>query len=173
MISIIDTKADIRRVYKRLKVGDRHKALLYSIDDRYYHALRRFLTDGWGIEVSVTRPSGMAWINNFNGDTAQVHFAIYQGCEDVMQETIFRGLDWFFTTGECASLYGITPKPYRTIFSKILWPAGFKEVLIEPKMCYMAKFQKTVPGVLTRLTKENWNNSKNNLWSPLCTETFK
>lgn len=158
MITILDTKQDYERAYERLCVDNRHRALLYS-SDASFEVFYNLLSKGWAIETSYDVPSAVAWADTFNGTTAFHHFSGYAGAAHNVTRSTVDILDWFFSMGR-TTLFGITPKPYKHVFKAITGPVGYEVVLEEPGMCYMAKYGRHVPGIVTRLTHDKWLQSR-------------
>lgn len=156
MITILDGKEDYARVYNRLRVGERHQTLLYSSETASEADFIKLVSQGWAIELSYDVPSTVAWIDTFNGTTAFVHFSAYAGAEHNTVRSMVDVLDWAFNVGKRTTLFGITPKPYRHVFKAVTKPAGFEVILEEPGMCFLAKYGKYVPGIITRLAHDKW-----------------
>lgn len=160
MITILDTKQDYLRVYERLRAGRRDETLLYSVPNPSFGTFYDLVYQGWGIELSYDVPSTVAWIDTFNGKTAFVHFSTYAGAEHNTVRSMVDVLDWAFNVGQRTTVFGITPKPYRHVFKAVTGPAGFEVILEEPEMCYIAKRDKYVSGIITRLTHSKWLESR-------------
>jgi hypothetical protein len=87
----------------------------------------------------------MAWLNNFDGDWAWCHFC---GLEGMYRPSMAEaGLKVF---GEMVDigLVGLTPCTNETAL-KLLTNLGWKKAGAIPKMCYMAKDDKRVAGIVS------------------------
>lgn len=165
MVTILDTQEDYQRAYERMLLGNRHQALLYSSDDPSFETFYALVKQGWALEYIYDIPVALTWLDTFNGTTAFQHFCFYEGQEQYINKVLIEGLDWAFSIGQRSTLFGLTPKVYRGALQHVAYRAGFEKILEEPNMCFMAKFNRYVPGILTRLSKSKWEQVRNTIRS--------
>lgn len=161
MITPVNSFALRQNVYQRLMPGKRLNVLLYGYYNPTFMTFMEVIKAGLAFEYWNTAydPVGLFWLNSFNGRTAYIHFSTYCGQADKIHSMVKAGLDHSFELG-LLTLFGLTPKPYRQVFKRVIEPAGFECILTEPDMCFLARYGKFVPGVLTRLSRAMWHKKR-------------
>jgi hypothetical protein len=102
---------------------------------------------------------GFSWLNKFECNTARVHQVFFKsGWGDKAEDAAKFGLNYFLHLKDLEGKYildtlvGITPKPNR-LAVKFAEKVGMNIVGEIPNICYLYKHNKTVPGVLSYITR--------------------
>lgn len=102
--------------------------------------------------ASVTGPNdttvGVFWLNGYQGRTAQIHFAVFEGHRDEAVQIGKATMNWLCELGWLHSVYGLTPCTHRHVFP-FIEAIGFKIVGKLPGACWVERKQKYVAGVLS------------------------
>ncbi len=93
---------------------------------------------------------GVFWLNGFQGRTAQIHFTIWKHHAESQVKVGTAVVEWLASLGQFDSLYGCTPKPYRDVV-KLIKEVGFELQGDLPGACYIERYDKYVPGVVSTL----------------------
>jgi hypothetical protein len=93
---------------------------------------------------------GVFWLNGFQGRTAQVHFTIWKHHADSQVIIGKAVVEWLASLKQFDSLFGCTPKPYRDVV-KLIKEVGFGIVGELPGACFIDRYSKYVPGVISTL----------------------
>jgi len=148
---------DRTRIFERMSQEGRARIVQYSLPEP---SLEEWLkcTDpakAWfGIlhtEPCAAQPeAGAAWITDFCGKTAFVHFVVFRGnghlCRDMCRLTC----QWAFDGG-LACLLGLIPAVNRAAIAAMR-ASGWQEIFRIPQACYVHRLGRCVDGVLCHVT---------------------
>lgn len=124
------------------------KTLWYDGAPRSWSDWKNRSRDWW--LASVAGPSdttvGFFWLNGYQGRTAQIHFAVFEGHRDEAVQIGKATMQWLYELGWLYSVYGLTPCTHRHVFP-LLGAIGFKIIGKIPGACWIERKQKYVDGV--------------------------
>ena len=107
--------------------------------------------DQWWL-TAVARPDdttvGVFWLNGYQGRSAQIHFAIFEGHRAEAVQIGRATMDWLYEQEWLHSVYGLTPATHRHVFP-FIEAIGFKIIGKLPGACWIERKQKHVAGVLS------------------------
>lgn len=116
-------------------------------------SLESFLdrVDKWWLTTVATPDDtsvGVFWLNGYQGRTAQIHFAIFEGHRAEAVQIGRATMAWLYEQGWLHSVYGLTPATHRHVFP-FIEAIGFKILGKVPGACWIERKQKHVAGVLS------------------------
>lgn len=92
--------------------------------------------------------AAMAWLNNFTGRTAMLHFCVFRAFHSHAKTIGRHLLRWVFGSGHFDSLVGLTPAPYRHAL-RLAEAIGFTPTARVPGACHLVRWGRHVDGVLS------------------------
>lgn len=151
-------KDEVATLYLMARESGLADVVFYDGDVTDWRGWIEFLrvSQSWLVRVNNTagKVVGFFWLNGFAGQTAMMHFCIFDSVGfEAAVELGRQSVAYVFRNTEMQSVYGCTPKVYRHVFPFIK-ALGFKVLGDIPGACYIKRKDKHVPGVVSVCVRE-------------------
>lgn len=148
MVTIVDTQEERLAILRQMREERLDQLVIYSLDKCSDEKWLDMLKNAWVLTIlEKGKPKGIGWFDNIHGKTAQSHYCMFRNSFKDAQECGQAVINWLVDKLGVTMLTCISPKPYRQS-TRLLQAWGYKEVLLMPEACYIAKYNKSTDGIL-------------------------